>query len=192
MDGRSARRPVDETDPRAYGWWSRLFARFARCSTIWGSGWRSSYGPWSRLIARFARCSTTWGSGPRTVVRPFGLDYPLASLAARPPVVRVRGPSYGPLVSTIHSLRSLLDHLGFGFATVVRPLGLARCSTASSAAGADSAALVHGDEHLLQVAHGLVVGGGGLGPGSLGVELPAGRVRVEGEVEEAGDLVDFG
>ncbi len=41
----------------AYGPWSRLSARFARCSTTCG------YGPWSRLSARFARCSTTCGYG---------------------------------------------------------------------------------------------------------------------------------
>ena len=32
---------------------------------------------------------------------------------------------------------------------------------------------------------GLLVGGGGLGPGAVGVELPAGGVLVEGEVEDA-------
>ena len=38
----------------------------------------------------------------------------------------------------------------------------------------------------------LLVGGGGLGPGALGVELPAGGVLGEGEVEDAGDLLDLG
>ena len=58
-------------------------------------------------------------------------------------------------------------------------------TTPGSAADPGPAALVGGDQHLLEVAHRLVVGGAGLGPGAVGVELPAGGVRVEGEVEQA-------
>ena len=65
-----------------YGTWSRLIARFARCSTTGGCGPPSAYGTWSRLIAR--------------------------SLAARPPVVARRPAPW----SRCRSLRSLLDHLG--------------------------------------------------------------------------------
>ena len=47
---------------------------------------RSAYGPWSRLSARFARCSTTGCGRPRRTWS----RLPLASLAARPPVVAAR------------------------------------------------------------------------------------------------------
>lgn len=59
----------------------------------------------------------------------------------------------------------------------------------TSAAGAPPP--VDRDQVLLEVPQGLVVGRGGLGPGAVLAELPAGGVRVEGQVEEPGDLVDL-
>jgi hypothetical protein len=65
---------------RSSSWvkWSRLSARFARCST-------------TDRGARFARCSTTRlrNSTADALIR--GLDFPLASLAARPPIHAERG-----------------------------------------------------------------------------------------------------
>ena len=63
---------------------------------------------------------------------------------------------------------------------------------AETTSSASPAPPVRGDQLLLEVAQRLVVGGGGLGPGAVGVELPAGGVLVEGEVEDAGDLLDLG
>jgi hypothetical protein len=56
-----------------------------------------------------ARSSTTRGCDRRSACGP-GLVCPLASLAARPPGLRWRC-GVRPLVSSVRSLRSLLDHL---------------------------------------------------------------------------------
>ena len=69
---------------------------------------------WSRLSARFARCSTTWGSRRASVVEE------RASASVSKPLGRVSTGSTGGgcggrrtagVVSTVPSLRSLLDHL---------------------------------------------------------------------------------
>src|SRR6478735_1658079 len=70
------------------------------------------------------------------------------------------------------------------------------CSTsAHSEPGSTSSASptppVRGNQLLLEVEQRLLVGGDGLGPGALGVELPAGGVLGEGEVEDARDLLDL-
>ena len=80
--------------------------------------------------------SQSWFRAGAVVVRRRGLDCPLASLAARPPWgaripsaygrwFRQAQPACGSggcsahgVVSTVHSLRSLLDHLGFGYSSV--------------------------------------------------------------------------
>jgi hypothetical protein len=88
---------------------------------------------WSRLSARFARCSTTGGCGPFGV-RPLGLVCPLASLAARPPPRMRPATGVRPLVSSVRSLRSLLDHRGLRSLRRTAPWSrlfdrCARCST---------------------------------------------------------------
>ncbi len=96
--GGGGRRPGRSLlDHRSRGW-SRLVARFARCSRPSGV---VCFRPVARCsttgrrvvstVARFARCSTTGCVG--------GLDWSLASLAARPPVV-----------VWFSTGRSLLDH----------------------------------------------------------------------------------
>jgi hypothetical protein len=107
------------------GPWSRLTTRFARCST--SAGLRSLGGVRGFETLADARSSTTEACGlldPRWLrrparpvskprsgaresvafgVRPGGLDYPLASLAARPALGR------GRLVACVVSRRSLLN-----------------------------------------------------------------------------------
>ncbi len=102
LDGETRRATARGSDQRG---WSRLIARFARCSTTGVAASPSRVArcsttglaefarcsttgvaaEWSRLIARFARCSTT-GAGSVSTDRVRSLlDHRDSSLAARPP-----------------------------------------------------------------------------------------------------------
>ena len=117
----AARPPVAAVRARRTAAWSRLSARFARCSTTGGCGRAAAYGAWSRLSARFARCSTTGGCGRARGVR--RLVSSVRSLRSLLDHRWLRSPlGVRRLVSSVRSLRSLLDHRWLRRARVVRRL----------------------------------------------------------------------
>jgi len=128
---------------------SSTTGRGARSSTT-GEGRAASfsaYGLWSRLIARFARCSTTCGGVPRLAKRGFETLAGARSsttgvaLAPQPPGGGVRRASRR--TALVSSDRSLLDHLwlrraatGSGFETLAgAPFSTTREDARSSTTG---------------------------------------------------------